>query len=164
MRILIRNLPREFLPQGFDEQEHMAQMRIVNPQSGSTITGDIGDNIGRGGRSLIYFKDESAHYVHAEMIEAALSGNARVQIDISSVHGLGTVFDRKIEAGVYWTPGKCQYRGARISSFFVSTSLMLQPPNFWNACQGRSSGSGRRFAAVHHMERLRGRRAAAQTA
>ena len=55
---------------------------------------------GRGGRSLIYFKDESAWYVHPEMIEAALSGNARVQIDMSSVHGIGTVFDRKIEAGV----------------------------------------------------------------
>src|ERR1700745_2224083 len=112
MRILIRNLPKEFLLKGFDDQVHMSHMRIVNPKTGASITGDIGDNIGRGGRSLIYFKDESAHYVHPEMIEAALSGNARVQIDISSVHGLGTVFDRKIDAGVYWAPGQDIIKGA----------------------------------------------------
>jgi phage terminase large subunit len=111
MRILIRNFPKEFLPRGFDDQIHMSHMRILNPETGATITGDIGDNIGRGGRSLIYFKDESSHYIHPEMIEAALSGNARVQIDISSVHGIGTVFDRKIEAGVYWHPGKRLTKG-----------------------------------------------------
>jgi Protein of unknown function (DUF541) len=33
------------------------------------------------------------------MIEAALSGNARVQIDISSVHGLGTVRARRHNMG-----------------------------------------------------------------
>ena len=31
-------------------------------------------SIGRGGRKLIYFKDESAHYEHPEMIEAAWEG------------------------------------------------------------------------------------------
>jgi phage terminase large subunit len=46
MRILIRNLPKEFLPEGFNDQEHMAQMRIVNPETGATITGDIGDTLG----------------------------------------------------------------------------------------------------------------------
>src|ERR1700747_3002443 len=111
IRIIIRNLPKQFLPEGFNDRLHMGHMRIVNPENGATITGDIGDNIGRGGRSLIYFKDKSAWYVHPEMIEAALSGNARVQIDMSSVHGIGTVFDRKIEAGVYWLPGQAPIRG-----------------------------------------------------
>jgi hypothetical protein len=54
------------------------------------------------------------------MIEAALSGNARVQIDISSVHGLGTVFDRKIEAGVYWAPGQSPVLGR--TNIFVDWS------------------------------------------
>jgi len=105
MRIIIRRLPREFWPCGFIEQEHMAYMRIINPETGSTITGEAGDNIGRGGRKLIYFKDESAHYERPEKIEASLSDNTRVQIDISSVNGLGNVFHRKREAGEIWTGG-----------------------------------------------------------
>lgn len=106
MRTVIRNLPQEFLPAGFKEKEHMTYMRIVNPENGATITGEAGNNIGRGGRKLIYFKDESAHYERPELIEAALGDNTRVQIDISSVNGLGNVFHRKRESGVEWEPGK----------------------------------------------------------
>ena len=61
MRIIVRGLPREFWPAGFKPDDHMSYMRIVNPQTGASITGEAGDNIGRGGRKLIYFKDESAH-------------------------------------------------------------------------------------------------------
>lgn len=102
MRIIIRNLPPEFMPAGFNEGQHMAYMRIINPENGSTITGEAGDNIGRGGRKLIYFKDESAWYEHPESIEAALTDNTNCQIDISSVSGLGTVFERKRAAGIEW--------------------------------------------------------------
>jgi hypothetical protein len=62
----------------------------------STATGEAGDNIGRGGRTLGYFKDESAHYEHRDLIEAALGDNTNVQIDISSVNGLGNVFHRPV--------------------------------------------------------------------
>ncbi|MBV9982274.1 hypothetical protein [Bradyrhizobium sp.] len=107
-RMLIRGLPPEFLPAGFKIGEHLTFMRIVNPENDATITGDIGDNIGRGGRKLIFFKDESAHYQRPELIEAALADNTRVQVDISSVNGPGNVFHRRREAGFDW------YRGADI--------------------------------------------------
>lgn len=110
MRMIIRGLPPEFLPRGLSS-DSMTYMRFVNPDNGSTITGESGDNIGRGGRKLVYFKDESAHYEHPEMIEASLTDNTRVQIDLSSVHGLGTVFHRKREAGVDWSPGQDIARG-----------------------------------------------------
>ncbi|MEJ0050913.1 MAG: hypothetical protein WDN02_06875 [Methylovirgula sp.] len=105
MRMIVRYLPREFWPLGFKPDDHMTYMKFVNPVSGATITGEAGDNIGRGGRKLIYFKDESAHYERPEKIEAALADNTRVQIDISSVNGLGNVFYRRREAGVDWVPG-----------------------------------------------------------
>lgn len=105
MRILIRRLPREFWPLGFAPNDHMPHMKIINPENGATITGEAGDNIGRGGRKLIYFKDESAHYERPEKIEAALADNTRVQIDISSVNGMGNVFHRRREAGQEWAPG-----------------------------------------------------------
>jgi len=105
MRILIRSLPREFWPAGFKPDDHMTYMRIINPENDASITGEAGDNIGRGGRKLIYFKDESAHYERAEKIEAALADNTRVQVDISSVNGLGNVFHRRRESGVEWSGG-----------------------------------------------------------
>lgn len=105
IRTLIDRLPREFLPLGFDPKKHMSFMKVLNPQTGSSIIGEVGDNIGRGGRTLIYFKDESAHYERPEKIEAALGDNTRVPVDISSVNGVGNVFHRKREAGVEWAGG-----------------------------------------------------------
>lgn len=105
IRIIIRHLPRFMLPAGFDDRENMPFMKVVNPVTGATITGEAGDNIGRGGRKLIYFKDESAHYERPEKIEAALSDTTNCQIDFSSVNGLNNVFHRKREGGKEWEPG-----------------------------------------------------------
>jgi phage terminase large subunit len=106
IRQVIKGLPPEFLPVGFNPKDHLSYMRIINPENGSTVTGEAGDNIGRGGRTRIYFKDESAHYERPELVEAALGDNTRCQIDISSVNGVGNVFHRKREAGEEWDGGE----------------------------------------------------------
>jgi len=106
IRMLIRGLPDFLKPDGFDESKHLFYMRCLNLPNGSTISGELGDNIGRGGRTLVYFVDEAAHLERPEAVEAALSENTRVRIDISSVSGLGTVFWRKRQAGVDWVPDK----------------------------------------------------------
>lgn len=115
IRQIIRLLPEFFQPQGLNPKDHLTFMRCVNPENGATITGESGDNIGRGGRKLIYFKDESAHYARPELIEAALGDTTRVQVDISSVNGLGNVFQRKRDAGVEW-PGAKRTGGEWIGS------------------------------------------------
>lgn len=102
MRMTIDYLPRFFWPKGFDRKRDISLMKIKSPETGNTITGEAGDNIGRGGRSTVYFKDESALYEHPESIEAALGDNTSCQIDISTVHGTNTVFHRKREAGEVW--------------------------------------------------------------
>jgi len=111
LRTIITGLPHFLLPPGF-RPDHMSSMKIINKHTGATITGESGDNIGRGGRKLIYFKDESAHYERPELIEASLSDNTRIQIDLSSVNGLGNVFHRRRESGAEWTgnvvPGRTQ--------------------------------------------------------
>jgi hypothetical protein len=104
MRFTLRTVPIEFWPEGFSE-DNMSYMRI-HAADGNSIVGESGDDIGRGGRTKATFKDESAHYEHPEMIEASLGDNTRVQIDISSVNGLGNVFHRKREGGVEWCGGE----------------------------------------------------------
>lgn len=106
MRIIIRHLPPYMMPLGFNMRIHGTHMKFINPENGSSITGEAGDNIGRGGRSTIFFKDESAHYERPELIEASLGDNTDVQIDISSVRGTGNVFYRRRHAGVVWHPDK----------------------------------------------------------
>jgi hypothetical protein len=106
IRMTIKGWPSFFWPRGFNPDEHMTYMKIINPENGATITGEAGDNIGRGGRKLIMFKDESAFYEHPESIEASLGDNTNVQIDISTSSGVGTVFDRKRNAGIEWVPGQ----------------------------------------------------------
>lgn len=111
MRLLIKRLPKIWLPEGFKPRDHATFMKLTNPETGATITGESGDNIGRGGRKTRYFKDESAHYERPEKIEAALGDNTNVQIDISSVNGLGNVFHRRRESGVEWKRGETMPAG-----------------------------------------------------
>lgn len=98
-RTFIELLPAEFKPAGFDAQKHAPFMRIINPQSGSVIKGEAGDNIGRGGRSSIYFKDESAFYERPAAIDAALSQTTNCQIDVSTPNGEGNPFWKKRHGG-----------------------------------------------------------------
>jgi len=74
-------------------------MRILNRENGSSIVGEAGDNIGRGNRTSIYFKDESAFYEHAEAIDAALSQTSNCKIDVSTPNGPGNPFYRKRHSG-----------------------------------------------------------------
>ncbi len=106
LRKIVERLPDVFKPAGLKSRDHLTFMKMINPENGSTITGETGDNIGRGGRTAMYFKDESAHYERPEKIEAALGDNTRVQIDISSVNGLGNPFHRRRTSGVDWDPNK----------------------------------------------------------
>lgn len=111
IRSVIRFLPSEFMPIGFVPDDHLTYMRVINPETQASITGEAGNNIGRGGRKRLYIKDESAHYERPELIEAALGDNTRVQIDISSVNGTGNVFHRRRENGEEWSPGQPVVKG-----------------------------------------------------
>lgn len=95
IRHFIRNLPVEFLPEGFDYKKHCTYMRLVNPETDASITGEAGDNIGRGGRKSIYLVDEAAFIEHQDAVDAALSQTTNCQIDISTFNGNGNAFYTK---------------------------------------------------------------------
>lgn len=118
LRLLYNRLPDVFKPSEFNEARNSKFMTLVNPENGSIVAGEAGDNIGRGGRKSMVFKDESAHYERPEKIEAALGDNTRVQMDISSVNGLGNIFHRRAEHAVVWE------RGKKIAKGFVRKFIM----------------------------------------
>lgn len=130
IRLLITHIPKQFLPHNFNEDEHLFFMRCINPETGASITGEIGDSIGRGGRTRITFKDESAHYEHPEKIESSLSDTTRCPIDISSVNGPGNVFAVKRENGLDWHPG-CKTEKGRTRVFVMDWRDHPQKDKAW---------------------------------
>jgi len=93
-REFISMLPVEFRG-GWVRGKHDPHMRIIFPESQSVMTGEAGDNIGRGDRTSIYFVDESAHIERPELIEASLSATTNCRMDLSSANGMNNVFAQK---------------------------------------------------------------------
>lgn len=106
IRQIIDNLPAFMLPKDLNHKLHLTYMKCINPENGSTIVGEGGDNVGRGGRTSLYFLDEAAHVERPELIEASLGDNTNVRIDISSVNGIGNPFYRRRMNGKEWEPGE----------------------------------------------------------
>jgi hypothetical protein len=99
VRQFIELLPVEFRPKGWDAKACAPFMRITNPENGAAIIGEAGDNIGRGNRTSIYFKDESAFYERPESIDAALSQTSNCKGDVSTPNGAGNPFYKKRKGG-----------------------------------------------------------------
>lgn len=97
-RKFMANLPVEFRG-GWIEKQHAPHMRLMFPQSSSTITGEAGDNIGRGDRTGLYFTDEDAYIEHPDLVDAALSNTTNCRIRVSSVRGMGNTFAIKRHEG-----------------------------------------------------------------
>jgi phage terminase large subunit len=113
MRQQLANLDPIFYPSDFDVRKNLAKGRIWRTGThGASIVGEIGEQQGRGGRTTYYFKDESSHYEHPDIIEASLSETTRVQIDMSSVSHFGYVFRRKSASAIPWRPGMTMERGS----------------------------------------------------
>jgi hypothetical protein len=95
LRIMARRLPVWMLPDGFSWTNHSLFMRMINPDTGAMISGEGGEDMGRGGRSSLYIVDEAAFVPNAESIEKALAGNTDCVGWVSSVNGMGNLFARK---------------------------------------------------------------------
>ena len=98
-RYMVLKLPEELRPIGYVPGKHDRYMRIENPETGSWIKGEAGDQIGRGGRTSLYIVDEAAFLDNPDRVEAALSQNAKCRIDLSTPHGIGGPFYTKRFSG-----------------------------------------------------------------
>lgn len=83
----------------WEEKKDSSHMRIKFPCTGSIMTGEAGDGIGRGDRTSFYFVDESAWLPRPESVEASLSQTTNCRQDISTPHGMANPFARKRFSG-----------------------------------------------------------------
>lgn len=109
-RHILDNLPAWMLPAGFAVGgQYDNYMRLENPENGAAITGESGDNIGRGGRNTRYTIDEHAFLQHPDLVEKAVSQNTNCVIYTSTPNGSGNLFATKRHSGkvkvftMHWT-------------------------------------------------------------
>lgn len=93
LRFFLENLPPEI--SGSWHRKDSSHMRVSIPLTGSTIKGDAGDNIGRGGRAAIYFVDEAAALKRPQLVEASLSQTTNCRIDVSTPKGMANPFAQR---------------------------------------------------------------------
>lgn len=97
-RMFMEALPEEFRG-GWVSWRDAPFMRLNFPETGSIVTGEAGDQIGRGDRASIYFVDESAYLERPELVEHSLSQTTNCRIDMSSVNGMNNPFAKKRHEG-----------------------------------------------------------------
>ncbi len=97
-RMFVSLLPIEFRG-GFERNKTDKLMLLEFPESGSSIKGETGDGIGRGGRNSIYLVDESAFLERPYLIDASLSENTNCRIDVSTPNGLANSFAERRHSG-----------------------------------------------------------------
>lgn len=90
IRFMLRRLPEWMRPRLRAADDARCQLR--NPETGAIITGEAGDNMGRGGRATFYFLDEFAHVEHQEAVDNAVSDNADCIIMASTPNGADNHF------------------------------------------------------------------------
>lgn len=93
VRFLIRNQPKWMRPKGFDFKTHSNYLKIVNPDSKSTITGEAtNNNFSRGGRRRSIFMDEFAFWECDEAAWRASADSTNCRIVVSTPFGLNNKF------------------------------------------------------------------------
>ena len=77
---------------GWNERKHSASMRITLPATNSTIIGESGDQMGRGGRTSIFVPDEFAFVEHQDTAQAGLIANTNCVLYVSTPNGPNVLF------------------------------------------------------------------------
>lgn len=89
IRKTIDTLPAIFVPE--DWRKHSKAMIVYNPRNGATIRGEIGDQIGRGGRASIVWADEFGELEHPQRVESALAETADCVLYVGTIPETGYI-------------------------------------------------------------------------
>jgi hypothetical protein len=101
VRYMLYNLPEWMRPSRFKPDQHDNEGRLLNPEKNTSITGEAGENMGRGGRSTFYLIDEWAFVGQQDMVNAAVSDNAKVHVKLSTPSGSQDKMHEEKHSGRY---------------------------------------------------------------
>jgi hypothetical protein len=100
VRFLIKNQPTWMIPQGFDWKTHSNYMKIINPATKSTITGEAtNNNFSRGGRRRAIFFDEFAFWECDQAAWRASADSTNCRIVVSTPCGFNNQFAKLRHSG-----------------------------------------------------------------
>jgi len=100
IRFLIRNQPRWMIPKGFKWERDSNYMKIVNPDSKATITGEATNaNFSRSGRRRAIFFDEFAFWETDAQAWRASADSTNCRIVVSTPFGLNNQFAKLRHSG-----------------------------------------------------------------
>lgn len=100
IRFLIRNQPKWMRPRGFDFKNHSNYLKIVNPDSKATITGEATNaNFSRSGRRRAIFFDEFAFWETDQEAWRASADASNCRIVVSTPYGLNNQFAKLRHSG-----------------------------------------------------------------
>jgi hypothetical protein len=96
LRFILRSLPYWMVPSPKDYMD--GYLKLINYERGSTITGESGVNVGRGGRCTVLDLDEAAYLIQPAKVDAAVSQNADIVFWTSTPNGMN-LFAKKRFSG-----------------------------------------------------------------
>ncbi len=101
LRTIIYSLPKWMLPPLLVDQNNKydTKMKIFNPSNNATISGQQGDNMGRGGRASLYDIDEWAKVEHDRLVESNLASNTPCRIYTGTPIGRDNDYAQKVASG-----------------------------------------------------------------
>lgn len=92
-RHALRNIPDWLLPEGFSWEKHDNHMRLINPETGSSLTGEsTNDQFGRGGRKFRIRFDEFAFWDCDDNAWKACADATNCRTALSTPNGPGNRF------------------------------------------------------------------------
>jgi hypothetical protein len=97
LRRMIYLLPKHMRPESFWREggPNDKRLNIYNPDIHSIITGEIGDDIGRGGRSSLLIVDEYPTLDHPQKVDASVSYNADTYGYIGTPRGMNRFYHHR---------------------------------------------------------------------
>lgn len=108
-RHALKNLPTWMLPEGFNWNEHDNYMRLINPDTGSMISGEsTNPNFGRGGRFYRVRFDEFAFWDHDNAAWQGAADSTQCRTVLSTPHGAANKFAKLAKSKInkkalHWT-------------------------------------------------------------
>jgi hypothetical protein len=90
---LLEHLPPWLLPQGYEKKKHRMYMKLINPETGNSLTGEsTNPAFSRSGRYSMIFLDEFAYVDKSFSIWQAAGDSTNVRIPVSTPQGKGNKF------------------------------------------------------------------------